>query len=94
MFENNLKFRKDNKIDTILQDFEFPEKDEVLNHYQNSWFGCDKIGRPFFIDRIGAINIKGCLQVSTDERIFRWVYHEWEKTLKLRFSACSILFDR
>ena len=33
MFENNLKFRKANNIDTILQDFEFPEKDEVLNHY-------------------------------------------------------------
>ena len=73
MFQNNLKFRESNQIDSVL-DFEFPEKNEVQDYYQNSWFGCDKIGRPFFIDRIGAINIKGCLQVSTDERIFRWVY--------------------
>ena len=35
MFENNLKFRKENNIDTIMQDFEFPEKNEVLDYYQN-----------------------------------------------------------
>lgn len=44
--------------------------------------------------RVGSVKVKEALAASSEERIFRMIYYEWEKTSKLRFFASSILYDR
>ena len=74
MFTKFLIFRKKEQLDTILEDFDFPERKEVKDLYQNSFFGCDKIGRPLHIDQIGTVNVPGLLRVSNEERVFKYIY--------------------
>jgi len=50
MFENFLKFREENNIDSILTDFDFPEQEKVLQAYGRGYYGVDKIGRPIYIE--------------------------------------------
>lgn len=94
MYQNDLKFRKDNKINTILQDFDFVEKDKALELYPRGYVGVDKIGRPVYLERAGLIKIKELLEITSEERMFQSYYHSFEELNKHKFLACSELYDR
>ena len=55
MFGDFIKFRNENNIDTIIEDFQFPEEEETLKYYPRAYFGVDKLGRPLYVDRAGQI---------------------------------------
>lgn len=89
MFQNFLKWRKENRIDTILQEFEFPEESKVHEFYPFNFHGVDKEGRPVAITRVGLVDCDKLFEITTIERMqtYFWTYHE--VLMKLRFPACS-----
>nr|GMD93758.1 phosphatidylinositol/phosphatidylcholine transfer protein SFH6-like isoform X1 [Ipomoea batatas] len=89
MWQNMLQWRRDFGADTIMEDFVFTERNEVLQFYPQGYHGVDKVGRPIYIERIGKINLDKLLEVTTLDRYIRYHVQEFEKSLSIRFHACS-----
>ena len=94
MFENFLNWRKENGLDTIMNNYECPEYSDIVDAYPHAYYGVDKIGRPVYVDRLGSIDIVKIFEVCSTDTIFDNFYYEWEKTCRLRMYAASMLFDR
>ena len=54
----------------------------------------DKIGRPFYVDCPGRMKLKEIMEITEEERLKKFYYQLYEELLKLRFLACSELYDR
>ena len=50
MYFKFIKWREDNKIDTIIDDFDFTERDAVRAIYPHGYHGTDRQGRPIYIE--------------------------------------------
>jgi len=50
MYGNFIKWREENKIDTIIDDFDFTERDAVRAIYPHGYHGTDRQGRPIYIE--------------------------------------------
>jgi hypothetical protein len=92
MWDAFLAWRIEWKVDTILTEFKFEEEKEVMDSYQRAYFGTDKTGRPFYIDKSGSINVPGVKKAINDDMDKMWMryIHSFEELLKLRFMATSI----
>jgi len=53
MFKNYIDYRKEFNIDTILENFNYPELDQVKLYFPHSYHGSDKLGRIVMIERMG-----------------------------------------
>ena len=42
MFTNYINWRRENNVDTVLDDFEFPEKAQLMEIYPMGYHGLDK----------------------------------------------------
>ncbi|CAM6046806.1 unnamed protein product [Sphagnum compactum] len=94
MWADMLQWRKENAIDTIEQDFIFQELDKVQKYYPQGHHGVDKEGRPVYIERIGMVDPAHLMEATTLERYLKYHILEFEKTVNLKFPACSIAANR
>lgn len=67
-----------------------------MEAYQRAYFGTDKNGRPFYIDRSGCIDVPGIKKAINDDLDRMWMryIHSFEELLKLRFLATSIAHQK
>lgn len=62
--------------------------------YPHGFHGVDRSGRPVYIERVGMVDLNALLQATSIDRFVKYHVSEQEKTLNLRYPACSIVAKR
>ena len=80
--------------DDGVQDFQFTELDSVRRYYPQGHHGIDKEGRPIYIELIGKVDPQKLMECTTLDRYLKYHVLEFERTINLKFAACSLATKR
>lgn len=94
MYFNHLAWREQEGVDTILQDFQFKEREAFLGVYPQGYYKTDKTGRPVSIQHLGSIDLKKIKEVTTMERMVKFHIQEYERFLSQIAPVCSRVAGR
>ncbi|CAD7701982.1 unnamed protein product [Ostreobium quekettii] len=94
MMLDHLQWRQENRVDQILDEFNFTEREEFLSTYPQGYHKTDKQGHPVYIQHLGNINLTRIREVTTEERMLKYHIQEYERCLKHIFPVCSKVWNR
>ncbi|KAL3517803.1 hypothetical protein ACH5RR_020392 [Cinchona calisaya] len=94
MWIDMLDWRKENGVDSIIEDFVYNEYEEVQRYYPHGYHGVDKQGRPVYIERLGKVDPSKLLGVTTIDRFLKYHIQGFERIFAEKFPACSIASRR
>jgi len=83
------KWRKDFGVEDIMKNFQFTEREQVMNYYPQYYHKTDKDGRPLYIQQVGKLDVAALYKITTKERMLQQLVYEYEKFLQDRIPACS-----
>ncbi|MCO5603094.1 hypothetical protein L7F22_057239 [Adiantum nelumboides] len=90
MWADMLDWRDFFGVDTIEEDFDYTELEEVRKYYPQGYHGLDKEGRPVYIERLGKQTRVKLMQVTTVERYIKYHILQFERSLNRKSPACSV----
>ena len=88
MWKNFIKWRRDNNVDNILE-VPFPETPNIKQNYPHGYFRTDKLGRPIYIERIGALKFDALLKTVEINRLEQYFIQSFERLINVIFPACG-----
>jgi len=83
------QWRKDEKVDELVQTFEFKEREEVNKYYPQYYHKIDKDGRPIYIERLGQLDMKALYAATSEERLLKRLICEYERSTRERMPASA-----
>ncbi|MEW5299737.1 MAG: hypothetical protein WDW36_002722 [Sanguina aurantia] len=94
MWLDSLAFRRDQKVDSILQDFYFPERDKFIASFPQGYHKVDKQGRPIYYQIMGKLNLPELMTITTEERLLKFHVQEYERATRVILPVCCKLFAK
>jgi len=90
MYMNHRHWRTSFETDTIIWDYDFPERDRVLQVYPCGYHKTGRTGHPIYIERVGQLDVDALLQITTVDRYIRYHVQAYEDMLMHKLPACSL----